>query len=332
MRAISRGLVLLGAVLCGSCGFNDFRLCPAPPADLLDQLPRRLSQTGLYQDLARDLLAPGVTTFTPQFQLWSDGAQKRRWILLPAGTRIDTSDMDNWQFPAGTKLWKEFARDGVRVETRLLHKLGPRPEDWIAAAYVWDQTAGDALLAPSGVVDAAGTTHDVPAASECTGCHGGRKSRALGFSAIQLAHDLPPDQLDLQALIDRDLLTTPPAHPPVVPGNPTERAALGYLHANCAHCHNQQRPGPTEPRCFAPENQLDFWLPVAALATPRATPTYRSANDLGFSPGDPDDSRLIQRMNTRADPFFASMPPLGTELVHDEALALLRRWITEMRP
>ena len=208
MRAISRTLVLLATLICGACGINDFRLCPAPPVQLLEQLPRRLSQTGLYQDPARDVLAPGVSPFTPQFQLWSDGAQKRRWILLPADARIDTTDMDDWQFPAGTKLWKEFARDGVRVETRLLHRLGPRPEDWIAAAYVWDQTAADALLVPGGVVDAAGTAHDVPAATECTGCHGGRKSRALGFSALQLAHDLPPDQLDLQALIDGDRLTT----------------------------------------------------------------------------------------------------------------------------
>ena len=37
-------------------------------------------------------------------------------------------------------------------------------------------------------------------------------------------------------------------------------------------------------------------------------------------------------MDSRSNPFFAGMPPLGTELVHDEALALLRRWIAEMRP
>ena len=32
---------------------------------------------------------------------------------------------DSWRFPQGTKLWKEFTRDGVRVETRLLQKVGP---------------------------------------------------------------------------------------------------------------------------------------------------------------------------------------------------------------
>ena len=42
---------------------------------------------------------------------------------VPEGEQIDTSDMNEWRFPAGTKLFKEL-RDGVRVETRLMLKTG----------------------------------------------------------------------------------------------------------------------------------------------------------------------------------------------------------------
>ena len=87
---------------------------PSSPPAQLSAVPARLTETGLYADLRADALAPGVLPYRPQFELWSDGASKRRWISLPPGTRIDTSDMDSWQFPEGTKLWKEFSRDNVR--------------------------------------------------------------------------------------------------------------------------------------------------------------------------------------------------------------------------
>ena len=46
-------------------------------------LPERLSETGLYTDIASDRVADGVLAYQPAFALWSDGADKRRWISLP---------------------------------------------------------------------------------------------------------------------------------------------------------------------------------------------------------------------------------------------------------
>ena len=83
---------------------------------------RLLSATGLYVDTKKGDLAPDVREYQPQYTLWSDGATKRRWLYLPPGTKIDTSDMDFWLYPVGTKAWKEFSRDGKRLETRLMHK------------------------------------------------------------------------------------------------------------------------------------------------------------------------------------------------------------------
>ena len=322
-------LLLWTGLLSPACGLNDFRVCPTPAPAVQARLPVRLSETGLFVASSNEILAPGVRPYTPRFQLWSDGADKRRFISLPAGTRIDSADMDDWHFPEGTRLWKEFARDGVRVETRLLMKLGPRPEDWAAMAYLWQPDGQDAHAVPDGVVNARGTTHDVPAAAECAGCHGGRKSRVLGFSAVQLAEARPG--LGLDELVTQGLLTRPPAAVPRVPGDETARAALGYLHANCAHCHNQTRPARAGDRCFDPENRLDFHLPAEPVAAVENTPAYRTAVDLAIQPGRPGDSRLLDRMRTRGNPYFASMPPLGTELVHNEAIALLSRFIAGLR-
>ena len=60
--------------------------------------------------------------FSPQYPLWSDGAAKRRWISLPPGTAIDASRPDAWEFPRGTRLWKEFSLDRP-VETRFIERL-----------------------------------------------------------------------------------------------------------------------------------------------------------------------------------------------------------------
>src|ERR1043165_6412078 len=74
-----------------------------------DPLPLHLRDTALND--SRNL------SFSPQYPLWSDGAHKRRWIYLPPGTAIDASRLDAWEFPIGTRLWKEFSLGGP-IETR----------------------------------------------------------------------------------------------------------------------------------------------------------------------------------------------------------------------
>jgi hypothetical protein len=315
------GLLLSALVV--SC--DDYRVCPTVAEARTARVPLLLSETGLFTDVKSELLAPGVRAYSPQFPLWSDGAEKRRWVWLPPGSRVDTRDQDAWIFPEGTRFWKEFQRDGVRVETRLLQKVGPADADWVSVAYVWSDDESEAVATPDGAVNARGTAHDVPAANECMACHGGRASRVLGFSAIQLSMEAQPGELALRELIDTDRLTDPPPGELTVPGNATERAALGYLHANCGHCHNQERPASDGPRCYNPENELDFWLQTGKLASPSATPTYASAVGHVVAPRDPDGSKLFRLAGSRG--AGRQMPPLATERVDDAGVALLRAWI-----
>jgi hypothetical protein len=322
-RVLTTAAMLL---LAGCESVQSFRYCSDLPPARLSALPAHLSGTGLYADLPAGSLAPGVLPYRPQFELWSDGASKRRWIWLPPGTRIDTADMDSWQFPEGTKLWKEFARDGVRIETRLLERTGPEPGDWVTLAYLWNDDDRDAIAVPDGVEDARGTTHDVPAANECLGCHEGRPSRVLGFSAIQLAHDEPAGAVTLAELARRDLLSAPPAGPLELQADAGARAALGYLHANCAHCHNQQRPARSGLRCFDPENGLDLLLRAGELGGVSQTAAYRTGRGQAIKPGDPGGSEIVKRMNGRRR-IPPSMPPLASERIDEDGLAVVRAWI-----
>ena len=52
--------------------------------------PRR--RPGLYSDAATLTIDARNRTFSPQYPLWSDGATKRRWVRLPAGSQINVAE------------------------------------------------------------------------------------------------------------------------------------------------------------------------------------------------------------------------------------------------
>jgi hypothetical protein len=181
--------------------------------------------------------------FSPQYPLWTDGAAKRRWIYLPEGTAIDASNPRQWDFPTGTRLWKEFSFDGRPVETRFLWKASDA--GWLAGSYVWNAEGTDAVLAErDGVAGAAqiapGRQHDIPSRSDCAACHG-ESRRPLGFNPLQLSDDRDPnaihgeplaaDMVTLNTLFDEGLLkgagsalrTTPPR---VAAADPLTRSVL----------------------------------------------------------------------------------------------------------
>ena len=55
-------------------------------------LPRLLSQTGLFKDVARLIPAEDLLPYDVNVPFWSDGATKRRWIKLPPGTTMQPTD------------------------------------------------------------------------------------------------------------------------------------------------------------------------------------------------------------------------------------------------
>jgi len=313
--------------------------------------PATLFDTGLCVDRACTQISPGVHAYTPQFPLWADTASKRRWYYLPPGTQIDTSDMDHWVFPVGTKFWKEFTRDNVRVETRLVMRIGAgnTAADWFYVAYQWNATNDDTMAVPMGVQNANGTSHDIPSRLFCKMCHESlQPTRVLGFGAIQL--DAPATNLGettLASLVGANTLT---ANPPAPSSGTTyypidgNKAALGYLHANCSHCHNTTSGThdivPMELRLLVGEVH-DHTMTAAyrtavgkratiSLGTAKHCPDMNNvANNAEciITPGNPADSDMFVRFT--ADPASnLHMPAAGSEMTDPTGQTTLSTWIT----
>lgn len=318
---------------------------PAPAAPL----PQHLRDTGLYVD-GTLRVRPEHLPFTPQYPLWSDGAVKRRWISLPPGTFVDAAQADAWQFPPGTRLWKEFGY-ARPVETRYLERLADG--DWRFAAYVWNEAGTDAVLAPAQGLPghassvAPGGRYDIPAQDDCRACHEGGRSTVLGFSTLQLSPDRDPlaphgtapspGDVDLRSLaamgvlrnLPQALLDTPPRIPAVAP---VARAALGYLHGNCGHCHNDTDAAPpVDVRLNQDGSRADLaraWRSLTQGRTQFRQPGHAPA--AAIVPGDAPASVLAARMRSRAP--ATQMPPLGTRLPDLEGLALVELWIDSLQP
>lgn len=310
--------------------------------------PPTLGDTGLYADWATKTVAADNLPFSPQYPLWSDGAKKLRWLHIPKGAFIDGSNPDVWRFPVGTRLWKEF-RFGRRVETRFIeHTRG----GWQFAAYEWNEDETEAPLANEmgvsrSVVIRDGIRHAIPSRTDCRACHEAGPVRVLGVTALQLSPDRdpnathaevpPPGAVDLTALVARGLVRGLPARvtstpPRIAASTPNARAALGYLNANCGGCHTGlgelsslkfalnytlNRPaGEAPPAVMTAVGQLSkFKVPAAADTVERVCA------------GHPERSVLMARMSSRYP--LVQMPPLGTKIVDEDAIKLIRQWIAE---
>jgi len=294
--------------------------------------PDKLSKTGC---VASNPLVPadGLIPFAPVSPLWSDGAQKERFMAVPDGKQITIGADGDFDFPNGTVLVKNFSIGGKRVETRLLirHDDG----GWAGYSYEWDDAQTDAtLLASSKAKQVGNQTWYYPSRSECMRCHTAAAGRSLGPETGQLNSDLvyPTTNrlanqmrtLEHIGMFDKPL--SAPVEQLLAFPNPTgmtgtqQDRARAYLHANCSFCHRPMGNG---------GGNMDFryTTPFGNAAACNADP---QAGDLGIAgakviaPGDPGKSLVVQRMSrTNAD----RMPPLGTGVVDTQGLGVVQGWV-----
>jgi mono/diheme cytochrome c family protein len=310
--------------------------------------PPTLRDTGLYSDWATKTVAADNLPYSPQYPLWTDGAQKSRWLRIPKGGFIDASNPDVWRFPVGTRVWKEF-RFGRRAETRFIERTRA---GWQFASYAWNEDETEAPLAPElgisqSVLIRDGIRHAIPSRGDCRVCHEAGPVRLLGVTTLQLSPDrdpnaphaeaLPAGAVDLSTLVARGLVRGLPARliatpPRIVARSPTARAALGYLNGNCGGCHTaigelsslkfalnytfNRAEGDSAPALLTTVGQPSrFKVPGAPDAVER------------LCAGHPERSVLVARMSSRSP--LVQMPPLGSQIVDEEAVDLIRRWISE---
>ncbi len=310
----------------------------------------KLSETDLYLDLPSKNVDSKNRAFSPQYPLWTDGALKKRWIFLPVEQKINSDDPNQWQFPVGTKIWKEFSFGSKRVETRLMEKT--TEDEWEFATYLWNGAETEATLAPEdGVKDYYPVSnemkHDIPSVTECLRCHRKNSDPVLGFDAIQLSDDrdpgalhsesLPKDGWTLTKLISEKILTNvakefEEGSPKIRASTPQGRTVLGYFHSNCASCHN--------PRGSAIPVNLNMHYDLGA-ASEKGTPTFVTTvnrinqvftipgmlQSFRIVPGNPELSSIPYQMQNLGT---GHMPAIGAKLIDSAAVMLVRQWITTL--
>jgi uncharacterized repeat protein (TIGR03806 family) len=304
----------------------------------------RLSQMGIFQGALAELQpSPGTVAYDVNVSLYSDGAEKHRFLWLPPGTRMQAA-ADRWVVPVGAYFIKNFyypndARDpskGIHlVETRFLIR---GQSSLTVSTYVWNDDQTDAIVSGGNVdvpvrwIDSNGVLHNdyfhVPGTSLCDSCH---DNRMLGIRTRQIAHpgSYPDGTVDqISHLIAAGVLD---AQPPQGIGlfDPFGTATLdqrarSYLDANCAHCHASVGLASGTNLYWNYEDTDSSTLPLC-----RKTEAV-AGNDHVIVPGHPEQSEFLSRM-LDPDPF-GRMPQGPTHIPDGAGIAVLSDWVAQMTP
>jgi cytochrome c551/c552 len=323
-----RRLAALAAVLSLALG-----AAPAPAVndaailspDAPTVLPTDLSTFGFFRDGAGLTPAEGVTPYRLNTPLWSDGAEKLRFLYLPKGVTARAQGEGLLDLPVGAALVKSFAfaeagqneRRGQRlIETRvLLHRAG----GWVAASYQWDAAQTSARLVPAGarvlITTPAGEaiSYKIPNRNQCKECH------ALDNVMTPIgpkARNLSAAWLDAQHRAGKLAAVPAVAH----------RLPL-WEEANCAYCHNARGAA----------SNSGLWLgwdeadPVRLGLRKPPVAAGRGSGSLAYdvAPGNPEGSILVHRMAS-TEPGVA-MPEIGRSSVDKDGLEVIRAWIKSLR-
>lgn len=309
---------------------------------------KKLSDYELFDDLTNQLPSEGVHPYILHSALFSDYADKERFVYVPEGVKAKFKPNEVYEFPVGAVLVKTFSYFETTsmgkklLETRLLLN---QENGWKAHTYVWNEHQTDAFLKVAGYTyenieffkndKLMQVSYRVPNQNQCKECHLknnvimpiGPKSRNLNFS-IQYK-DKKENQISFW--IENSLVEN---HIPLdLIANWTDKSATlnhrarAYLDINCGHCHLSSGSASNTGLYldYTETNDMNIGIykkPVAA---------GRASADLKYSivPGKPQESILLHRMNS-LDPGVM-MPESGRALLHGEGVELINDWIENLQ-
>ena len=272
-----------------------------------------------------------------------------------------------WYFPSNTVLARTLtlersANDPASrrpVETQILHWDG---QSWNPYTYRWNPAGTDAdLVEPAGeqavfdVTDpqAPGGVRRTPwrfqSRGECLRCHNAWAGETLTLNPLQLgpvpsrrerrrAQDAPPpdtspdtgisefERLTRLGVVRGDASTdrnTPRLVDPYDTSLALGDRARSWLHVNCSACHRFGAGGAAAVR-FNLEENLDLMRLVDVVPT---RGNYDLLDARLVAPGDPWRSVLLYRVATEGT---GRMPHVGSRLVDERGLALLRDWVRSL--
>ncbi|MDB4937616.1 MAG: hypothetical protein JWP87_4588 [Labilithrix sp.] len=316
-----------------------------------DLIPKTLSETKLYKDLAAHTLAADFVPYELNSPLWSDAAAKKRFISVPAGKQVALGDDGNLVFPVGTRFVKEFDLPAAvnpknrtrNLETRVLVVAS---DTTYGLTYRWNAAGTDGTFvteptdeAIEDLAAAQTRTWHYPNFGECWSCHRA-DNRVLGFTARQLnlVRSDGKSQLEVLAaagVFEAAKVSTFPAGlaKPSDTSADLEARATAYIAANCSSCHRKGNS-------FLGDGETWNALPGVPLAerglinAPNHNYPMARAFGLGnaplIAPGNPAGSILLARVKSTDEKL--RMPPLGRNLVDPSGALLLEQWISSMPP
>jgi putative heme-binding domain-containing protein len=191
-----------------------WRIIPNDQPDTSNTFPRKLSETGLFEDVHSQIPAAGVIPFSINAPQWVDGAEAQRWVALPGNAKM------TW----GKGVWGDskpvWPKDSVlvrtlsgpphlasslftsgQIETQILHFDG---KQWNGYSYAWNDEQTDAYLVDadgdqkmiSSLVPGGMFTQDpfgpakqpwhFASRAQCMTCHNVWADYALAFNTAEL--------------------------------------------------------------------------------------------------------------------------------------------------
>ncbi|MFZ9046388.1 MAG: SO2930 family diheme c-type cytochrome [Cyclobacteriaceae bacterium] len=319
--------------------------------------PERLSEWNLFKgDLKNLQPVHGMLPYELNTPLFSDYASKLRFVYMPEGSSASFRKHDVVDMPTGSILVKNFYYDTHQLvsgdqrrimETRLLVL---EEDEWKGLTYVWNDEQTEAFL------EIAGTTrpldifkadgkqvaleYSVPNLVQCKSCHEKNgKMTPIGPTVRQLNREYPYNNQLTANQIDRwkslgMLEGVPAGNLPKLPvwddettGSLNERARA-WIEINCAHCH--QLAGPAKNSGLYLEYAQTDKYRLGVNKPPVAAGRGSAGLKYGIVPGKPEESFMVHRIKS-TDPG-TMMPEVGRKLVHEEGVALVTEWISEMKP
>jgi uncharacterized repeat protein (TIGR03806 family) len=319
--------------------------------------PAKLSELGVFTNMATLEVAEGIIPYQVNAPLWSDRAIKRRWMAIPndgefnqASEQIKFSEEEDWKFPEGTVFIKHFdlptsqtnPAERVKLETRFF--IMAKNNTAYGLTYKWNEDQTEAFLQ----LDNSSETYDIydeglavanqkwdfPSRDQCMSCHNSNANFVLGVKTHQLNSEmfypsLGVSQNQLQYLSDHNIIDHNDNewsdYPRAYDLNDFVSLDLkirSYLDANCSSCH---RLGGISGVTM----DLRFHTPLESkniIELPTLSQT--SSHDyLIVEPGNHALSELWIRDQSRGDD---QMPPLGTNMVDQEYVDALAEWIDGM--
>lgn len=335
------------------------RLVPNQTQTQNKQFPRRLSETGLFQSVAKHELQPGVLPYSIVAEPWQDHATAERFLGLPGNSQLDVWDRSNvqigfikgtWKFPENGILGKTISLEMERgnpatrrrLETQIFQYFNG---SWRAYSYRWNAEQTDAVLMsgegaseeflirdPSDPQGQVKQTWRYASRSECLLCHTTRAGTVHGFYPEQLNRRQTSADGGGENQLDRFNRLGIFLHPPeakqkiVSPyesGADLTARARAYLHVNCGHCHRRGGGG-------SAAMDLPLSKPLEKTNLLGARPTQGGFGLHGaeiLAPSDPYRSVLLYRL-TKAG--RGRMPQFGSSLIDKRGLKLMHDWIAQM--